>query len=419
MAVYDYFPHNWANNVTMSTEWTTQVDVSESRLAETRRCLVPYPRRTIAVRWSGLDKAAATVLLFELVRSGSGDRRIPLYQDQAETTATSSGTTINCPTDYRRFYVGGMVLISSEDGTSAEWATIQSLTSSALTLSSGLTGSFAAGSRVFPVAIVDALLDAQIELLTDQKAQVTAEFAESTTRLPAAGEWADLASYGFSQIDSFAYLLGIEPEWSDGVVFSMSRPGRQALFDRVDKVVTWGPRPVLTMDLTYTFTTREEFWPFLQFFDAHRGRALPFWVENPLDMWDPVAVTTTSLDITAVGDLEDYTTFVKSIEGGSPFLLIHKTDGTKILSQITGVTSPSAGVFRLAATLPSMSLSDIQKASLAFFVRFSSDSLLETWSTDQVCRVTVSVVELLRWEDETSSASNDGFFTGGVAQLCD
>ena len=31
----------------------------------------------------------------------------------------------------------------------------------------------------------------------------------------------------------------------------------------------------------------------------------------------------------------------------------------------------------------------------------------------------VSVVELLRWENETATAGNDGFFSGGVGQLCD
>ena len=90
MPFYDFFPHNWATEVAMATVWTTQVDVSENRLAETRRNLVDAPRRTITVRWSGLRQSIATRLLFEIMRSADSQRRIPLYQDVSVTTASSS-----------------------------------------------------------------------------------------------------------------------------------------------------------------------------------------------------------------------------------------------------------------------------------------------------------------------------------------
>lgn len=403
----------------MATEWTTQIDVSESRLAETRRILSSSPRRTISITFTGLDKPTSARLLFEVIRSGGSDRRVPLYQDISVTTSSSSGTAINCPTAYRRFYVGQLVLIVEAGGTNPQYRTIGTVGASSITVTSALTGSYDTGSLVFPILVVDPILDATLDLITDDKGEINADYSESTSRLPAAGDWSGLTSYGFTQIDSFFYLLGVNPEWRNGVKFRMTKTGRAAVFSRIDQVVTWGPRATLSMDLTFSFAARADFWAFLQFFDAHRGRAVPFWLESPLSVWDPAAVSTTYLDVDQVGVLEDYTSFVTSIEGGSPFLLIQKTDGTKIISRITGVTEPGGGVFRLAATLPAMALADIERASLAFLVRFSTDALLEAWSNDSVCQVSTSVVEVLRWEDETSTSGNDGFFSGGVAQLCD
>lgn len=418
MATYDFFRHNWAAQVAMETSWLTQVDVSETRLAETRRNLIDAPRRTLSVRWTGLTRAEATRLLFELQRMGNEARRIPLYQDVAVTTASSSGTTINCPTTYRRFYADQLVLITDSDGSSYEFATISSLTASTITTSGSLGSTYAAGSNVYPVITTEVLLDAQMTLLTDQVAEITADFVEAESTLPAAGSYSSMGSYGFQQINSLAYLLGITPEWQSGIQVRMNRAGASNIFERHRVIQTYGPRPILSMDLSFTFGTREEFWDLLQFFDAHRGRALPWWLESPLDMWEPSAVTTTYLDVTQVGELADYTNFVKSISGGSPFLLIEKTDGTKVLVQVTGITDPGGGVFRLAATIPSMSLSDIAKASLAYYVRFESDTLSERWLSSAACRVSFSVVELLRHENETATAGNDGFFSGGVGQLC-
>lgn len=418
MATYDYRHHNWATEVVMQTAWLTQVDASHDRLAETRRILLGAPRRTLNVRYHGLSREQSTKLYFELYRMGNEARRIPLYQDVAVTTASSSSTTINCPTSYRRFYDGELVLIVSADGATYEFATISSSTASAITTSGSLSTSYAAGSLVYPVLTTEVLLESEIMLLTDRVSELAATYVEAEPTLAAAGTYGSLTSYGFQQIDSLAYLLPNKPEWRSGVRVRMARAGQQHLYGRHRRIKTVGPRPVLVLDLTFSLSTRSDFWDLLRFFDAHRGRGAAFWIENPMDLWEPAAVSTTYLDVTAVGALADYTNFVKSIDGGSPFLFIEKTDGTKILVQVTGVTEPGGGVFRLAATIPSMSLSDIAKAGLAFYVRFAEDVFTERWHTVNACDVSLSVVELLRHENETSTAGNDGFFSGGVGQLC-
>lgn len=416
---WDYLPANWVTGLEMLTTWTTQVDVAEARQAETRRNLVDSPRRTLRARWSGLNRAAATRMVLELQRAAAGARRIPLYQDVAVTTATSSSTTINCPTATRRFYVGGLVCIVLADGTGVEFATIDSFTSSAITLTGALTGSFPAGSLAFPAITTEVATEARLSVLTDHLAEVDVTFVEADTTMQAAGSWSALASYGFTQVSSFAYLLDVEPEWAGGVNMRLRRPGGANIYGRAQRVTTTGPRALWSIDLQFTFENRAQFFAFLQFFDAHRGRSLPFWVECPLSLWEPVAVTTTYLEVAQVGDASDYPAFVESDGSGSPNLLIVKTDGSRVIVPITDTTEPGGGVFRLAASLPSMTLSEIARASLAFFVRFESDTMTETWQTSEVAEVVTSVVELLRWESESSAAGNDGFFSGGVDLLCD
>lgn len=419
-AVYDFLPHNWIQDVTMTTAWSTQVNVSEARNAETRRSLVASPTRYLDVRWTGLTQAESARLLFNMVRLGGQEARVPLYQDVAVTTAASSGSTINCPTSYRRFYDGNLVCIFEDGGANIQFGVISSFTASAITLTGSLSGSFPAGSLVFPVLITQPLLGQRFDLLSDQLVEVAGmRFKEAAPRIQAAGDYGDLGTYGFSQLGSFAYLLDFSPEWRAGVSVSMSRLAYDNQFDRLSTPTLVGARATLGLDLIYSFYQRSDFFRFLQFFDAHRGRGAPFWLEFPQTIWTAEAVTTTYLDVTQVGDPDDYSSFVESIEGGSPFLLIKKTDGSSVIVQVTETTSPGGGVYRLAATIPSMSLSDIDRVGLALFVRFASDELEERWYTDEICEVSCSVIELLRWEDETDTVGNDGFFSGGIEQLCD
>lgn len=416
MAV-DFFLHNWAAPVQMVTTWTTQVDESKDRLAETRRSLVDRPTRVITVRWSGLTQELSTRLRFELMRIGNESRRIPIYQDVSVTTGSSTGTTINVPTTDKRFAAGQVVLIATADASTWELATISSLTASALTVGT-LGTTYPTGSYVFPTILAKILTDAQLRVLTDQVAELELDFIEEYPQVPASGTYANLGSYGYTQIEFFAYLLEAPLNWRDGVTYRMLRSHQSQTYARTQTTVVRGPRPVIALDLVYLFSTRAEFFAFLQFFDAHRGRGAPFWVESPMSLFTAGAVSTTYIDLNKFGFAADYSNFIQSASGGSPRLLIVKSDGTKILAQVTAVTD-TGSYYRLACTLPSMTLGDIARISLAYFVRFETDSLTERWQATAGVEVTVSVVELLRWEDETSTADNDGYFSGGIEQLCD
>lgn len=415
------FLQNWAEPVAMETAWLTDVVQSTARLAEERRNLIDSPRRSLTIRWDGLTQDESTRLLFRLVRMGNQRLYIPLYQDVALTTASSSGTTINVVPTYRRFHVGRAIALCELDGngraTNVQTAIVSAIGGSTLTISAAITGSYPTGSVVLPLILTEKMLEADLTALTDQVAELRGTFFEVHPSLPATAEWGTLT--GFSQDSSArAFVFDAGPEWANQVRVRMARAGELLKMGRSDSVYTTGPRAVLGLDFTVTCEDRAAFWRVLQFFDAHRGRAIPFWVACPLTLWNPTATNVAYLQVTAVGDVDDYPSFVQSIAGGSPYLIIEKTDGTFLTRPVVGVTV-SGSDYRLAVSpnLPALSLTEISRATLAFFCRFASDALRETWLTNTVAQLEFSAVELLRYESVGDGAA-DGFFSGGVDQLC-
>ena len=106
------------------------------------------PYRVLTLTWAPLTREDTQKVLHAIGRIANEEVLVPLYPDQAVTTASSSGTTIHCPTDYRRFEAGHKVVIGVKQGagfSSHEVVTITSVNAGSLTVSA-LTGTYAAGS---------------------------------------------------------------------------------------------------------------------------------------------------------------------------------------------------------------------------------------------------------------------------------
>lgn len=398
---YDLFLHNWVEGATVRTGWSTDITYSTETLDEQRLALLTHrPARQIEVRWLAWDRHMALRLLTMLQQASDQEQRIPLYPDQAITTSSSSGTTINCPTDYRRFGVGSLVVIHQrgQDGmaTNIQFGTVSVIGAGSLTLESALSGSYPTGSYVYPVMRCHKLLDARMTAHTDGVATVQAEFDEvlAEDALPASTD----------EVED--QVLNFGPNWGETVEIGMVRVGRQEVLGRSQEVDPQGTRPSMTFSFTLTEFSKEDFWDILSLFDGCRGRLLPLWLVNPMVLFSPVAVAANSVDVEVptggtLADVEDYVRYVALNDE---------------IKTVTGITLQAGPVWRIAFTeATALTLGDLDTVTLAHLVRFSEDELEEEWFTDEVFQVRLSFQECPSGE-ATSFGTSAVFADCGVTE---
>jgi hypothetical protein len=401
----DLFAHDWRAIPRVVTEWQTDVVASAETLAEERRGLVGRPRRTVFLRWVGLNRDESARLMWRLFRAcapaldGDGlevPLEVPIHADVAIATASSSGTTISAPTANRRFHAGGRVVICSLAGgrpTNPQWRTIDSVSSSSITVTEALTGSYAAGALVCPAIKVRTLLEAELAAQTDQVCEVVVAFAEVLEEaLPARAQLSGLSAHGFSTADdgdgNDYHVLTLSPEWSTAPTMRVTRSGSTQRMGRDELVLTRGPRPRLEVSFGRVSRDRAEFDKALAFFDAHRGRLVPFFVPLPLTLFRAVAIATGYVDVAQVGDLDD-------VEEFASFVAVEANGSTYVRPIESVAVEGSAWRITVGVALPSFSLSDVTRVSLAILARFASDSLEEEWQTIGVSAMRFSVVEVV------------------------
>jgi hypothetical protein len=386
MSVYTLFLHNWVASVRVSTEWKTTPEVSPTNEVEERQSLVGKPRRTVTVKWTAMTQEEANKLSFTLQRMGHQRLRLPLYPDVSETTATSSLTTINCPTTDRRYYVGQRVVIHDLDTdgrpTNVQWGVIQAVAAGAITLTGALTGSYPAGSVVYPVLDVEIVLAGEATPRTAHTMDLEVAFEEvAETSLPASDDYTGIAGDFDTQeavYENDRYVLEIGPNWAKQLRLGMARAGSAHELGRGVAVVPRGVRPKSLFSWTCDRTTRAEHALLLRFFDAHRGRAIPFLLVNPLVIWQVVTVATTRIDVQPFGDVTDPNTF-------NYYVAIKMRDGTLHIRQNYGASLVGGNHrIELNPVLPAMSASEIEWVTSAHLVRFQSDSLDEEWLNNEV-----------------------------------
>lgn len=396
----DLFLHNWVDRVVLRTAWLVDLTQStEDGLAEQRLALLTdKPKRQIEVSWLAWDRTLAVRMLMFLLKSSDQEQKIPVYQDQAITTATSSGTTIFCPTAYRRFTVGGQVVIYERDGegraSNPQFRTVTAVGASSLTISEALTGSYPALSEVCPVMVCRKVLDARLTCHTDGVAEIKATFDEVL------GE----GSIDPSNAEEADQVLVLRPDWAEAVEIGFVRPGEVVPTGRDEAVEVRGDRPLKTFNFTVTEFTREDFWDMLQTFDGCRGRLVPLWLVNPLVAFVPLDLSANHVDVeipdgATLADFQDYVSHVS----------LRDLDGVVEIKTVTGITEEAGPVWRVAFTEnTALTMDDLDEVTTAHYVRFAEDELTEEWITDEAWQATLSFVEVPPGED--TAYGTDGTF---------
>ncbi len=373
--VWPFVP-DWADGVTESLGWLTDVLQSESA-AEQRRALLTAPRRTLAAPMfaEGRERQLLDALLFG---PGAQDWSLPIWPDiQLLGAPLAAGAeVIPCATDYLDFVAGGRALLRGETAFQTELVDVLDVLEDGLALSAPTLNDWPAGTRLYPVRLAQFAEPPQLTRLTDRAQQM-----------------------------DMTWLI-VEPcDWPAVLPATLYR-GRPVLEERPDEsedLTSQFERLLLTLDNSLALPAVTDTagralamtaWRFHDLGRAKRawlrsllyglrGRQVPVWLPTHADDLGLVASVTavaTTLDVLRCG----YTAYIQSRPGRRD-IRIELWDGTALHRRITGSSVVGLTTERLqinAALGRIVTPAQVRRISYMNLCRLTGDSVEIVHETD-------------------------------------
>lgn len=396
-----HFLANWppgGQPLVVRTGWETD-RVQAVSLAQERRGLLSKPARLLRFDTHSRPQDETFWLQAALQRLGTLRSLVPLHSDFARVTGGSGNNAIlNVEqTAYRRFFQGARALYLDPDRRTAGQqnftvGTISSVGATSITFTGSVGGIAAtARGRVYPLIEAGINYSSEVEIQTDRilKASIEALEVRGETALSALvtpgtiptgwDEYADLP------------LLTIRPSINRGRLTSRStRVGGRTPSGRSTIDGAYGDRPIFEKGCGWSFLSRADAWPLLEFFDSRGGMTYPFLMPTWLDEFVVEDLQLGWVDVTENGnvlfDLSNYA-----------YIGLLLWDGTWIVRGIDSTEDPTGDVHRvlfdtdITATDPE----DVRLCCGVLKCTFASDEIEERWLTDQKVDISVDVVEVV------------------------
>lgn len=386
--IWTYMP-NWRDQVVDRLTWRTEIQNSRDG-NESRRAARSAPRRVYEFT-SLFQTHDRQILDARLVKFQSTEWYVPVWHDVSLLTFDVSvgNTAISFDATEREWRTGGYGVLLSD--TQAEVFEVASVTSGGITIATGLTYDWPAGSAIYP---------AQKGLLADSVdlGQQTAGLAEARLQFRLPRQPQSPGSHSMPTYDDGGDLAppplwGDEPNWATPV---------SSIHDRLITTYDTGIGPVYRDDRAdktffrqtrdHQFRTRSQAWELRQFLEYLQGRLRTFWVPS----WTADLTATRGLDGTSPelyvepvawdrygGQLGRRDLYIKTLSGA-------------ISVGINGSTAVSAGeeMLTLDATPAATALDDIKIVSWLQRARLDTDQLEFAYDTAAVGNVSVDVRSL-------------------------
>lgn len=260
---------NWKDGITERLSYNTEVFSSEQD-EEQRRGIRRNARRSIEADFlrRGLNRAR---LDFFFTGVGKKEVLVPLWHEQYVLTGTL-GSTLAFPAEtlaLREFLPGTLAAVIADPDT-YEILTIQSAAGDTITFSAAPSGSWPAGSRIYPLRVGRMIDSVQFSNFTDSVAVAAVRF-----NLEEPQTWPD-ASWGYCA-PLFRFPVDraqpIDFEFDRSVFMLDNETGVVDVFDP-------GERTRVTMKCGVTLRGRSSAIAFRQFLQKARGRAVRFWMPD-------------------------------------------------------------------------------------------------------------------------------------------
>jgi hypothetical protein len=384
---------NWAAGVRVRTAWPVDISTSPGTGAEQRRCASNKPARTLTFTVDSDGARAAVHALHALRRAGYARSLVPLHSDAATLTGAASGATIPCVTAYRRFHAGARVaivrpLVRGElvERRSFELGAISSVSADHLTLAASVTGSYPAGSRVYPLLECDVVPSGRGRANSGVATSTQFTLAEvpGPTALPAS---AAMGSPGLPTFGGHGIWM---PPVNDAAQFGWDRVARSAGSGTARVWELTGDRPVATWGSSATCGSRAAWWGLLNVFDGSCGSLLPLVAVDPLSRFNVIGVAGATVTVEAVGPSEYW--------DAVPYFAARSSLTACTVYAISSVTRSGDGTLDTLTLSNTLGLTppEILRATAAHLCRFATDYIEETWTSDECVTLPYSLVEVLQ-----------------------
>ncbi len=405
---YEVFIHSWEFGMKLANAYMTDVTFSKVTGAEERRSLRDKPRRTMTASYLNSTRAVIDRLIVNAKRLTTTQVPFPLYCDESVGTANagSGQTSVYCDTQHRRFFVGARVLIVPH--TTQNFVALDELDTGIvaeihedhLVLEDNLTLSFTAGAfSVYPLIDCELILRPSVRFVTHHVVQweliVNEVMGENTLPATRYGRPLDM------DVLEDLPVLNMNPDRNfgkgGGVQITYTRDGEEFGRGRGDVVSPNDYRAKIVTEWDMLARTRADAWKVVQFLDWARGRGRAFFAMDEEDLWRPIAVDPTFIEIDPLGEFDDFDT-------DFDYVGIELTDGT-IIARAVNTIQDLTTVWRITTTgddLPSMTVADIRRIARVRKSRILDDEFTEEWETLEVCQFNFKTIEVLDEGEKTT-----------------
>lgn len=387
------FTATWAGQMSVVTNYRTAIQQAVST-AEQRFGRSHAPLREVSCTVEGFTPEESGLLMAASHRFAKAKSLVPLYADQVETTANAatSATILSISGGNHTRICNGCRVVVLGKGMNPDQqhiSVVNSVGPSSITLATGLPSAFAAGARIMPLLETQVRLTSSGSALTDSISSLDIQGTEvaGKSQLDILENDGDIPS-GFSSYQSLPIFAG-PIDWASPITWGVSRAGQIASSGISNEVTVYGTRAAIEFGFDLVHTTRESAFQTIRFFESRAGQLHPFFFVSPVTQFKFVSRSSTQVRVrvTAKDFLNDWTT--------RPYMALVAKDGTQEVRQIQSVTFDSNEAIVTTQTAFTIADADVDRATVAYKVRFASDQLEENWSSTRAMRCGISVVEVL------------------------
>lgn len=388
---------NWSRGMEVTNTWPVAIGDSNSA-AEKRVVPTGKPLRTLRFTIESTREAESWLVRNLMRRMGVCRSLVPLWPDHTYLTAPSSGATLTCDVALRRIFPGARVAIAAPFAGGVayqqfETGIVASASGTTLTLTASPSVVYPIGSRVVPLLECDVLLESSPRSLGGGKISIELLAAE----VPGGAALPPLASPGDAiAFSTYAGYPVFDPGFNRHIGWRSDGEGwrRDAISSTLglgNVHYLLGPRPAAWSSRRADAVCRAEAWDLLRFWDFCRGPAFPFFAPSPLPAMELKAITTTTLQVTAAGPLQDWIDY--------PYIAVMKRQADSGAARVRPIQSVTrlSGVdtITLSDPLDAMTLAQVAYATPAALMRFDAQDLLEKWISSRRLALAFNLIEVL------------------------